>query len=141
CIVPEHETPKEELKRYTMRVREYAAQEGLPQHLKRCCLDPKVSVADGVWFFHDLFGALKALRGRFIEAAKSRLADTAVPMEINRTLDFWFSRRRMVLIEGMAVIGRTATTRAWCDAHAGLVRYVEVPSSSDGRSFYASVAR
>jgi len=139
--VPESETPKEELRRYTMRAREYAAQEGLIQHLKCCCLNPKVSVEEGVWFFHDLFGALRAVRGRFIEAAKSRLAETAVTIEINRTLDFWFSRRRMVLIEGVAGIGRTATTRAWCDAHAGLVRYVEVPSSSDERSFYASVAR
>jgi hypothetical protein len=140
-IVPEPETPKEELERYAKRAREYASQEGLLQHLKLCCLDPKANIADGVWFFHDLFGALKALRSRFVEAAKTRLADTAVTTEINRTLDFWFSRRRMVLIEGVAGIGRTVTTRAWCDAHAGLVRYVEVPSSSDERSFYASVAR
>jgi hypothetical protein len=140
-IVPEPETPKEELKRYTMRAREYAAQEGLLQHLKLSCLDPKVNIADGVWFFHDLFGAIKALRSRFVEAAKSRLADTAATVEINRTLDFWFSRRRMVLIEGVAGIGRTATARAWCDAHAGLVRYIEVPSSSDDRSFFASIAR
>ncbi len=47
----------------------------------------------------------------------------------------------MILIEGVAGIGRTATTRAWCDAHAGLARYIEVPSSSDDRSFFASIAR
>jgi hypothetical protein len=56
-------------------------------------------------------------------------------------MDFWKARRRMILIEGVAGIGRTATARAWCDAHCGLARYVEVPSSSDDRSFFASIAR
>ncbi len=113
----------------------------LPQILTAFCLDPKADVAKGVWFFSDLLGALAALRERFVSSARSRLADTIVTRRINETLDFWFSRRRMVLIEGVAGIGRSETARAWCDAHAGLVRYVEVPSSSDDRSFFASMAR
>jgi hypothetical protein len=117
------------------------ATRGFPQLLTAFCLDPEADISKGVWFFTDLLGALIALRERFILAARSRLADTVVTRRINETLDFWFARRRMILIEGVAGIGRTATTRAWCDAHAGLARYVEVPSSSDDRSFFASVAR
>jgi hypothetical protein len=113
----------------------------LPQILTTFCLDPKADLSKGVWFFTDLLGALMALREKCILSARSRLADTVVTRQINDTLDFWFARRRMVLIEGVAGIGRTETTRTWCDAHAGLVRFVEVPSSSDDRSFFASMAR
>lgn len=114
---------------------------GLRDRLVRCCLDPQADIAEGVWYFDELLGALTMLREQHIAAARARLANTAVTRTINETLDFWFSRRRMILIEGVAGIGRTATARAWCDAHAGMVRYVEVPSSGDDRSFFAAIAR
>lgn len=109
--------------------------------LVRFCLDPQEDIAKGVWYFEDLLGALTILRERFVATARTRLADTAITRTINETLDFWYSRKRMVLIEGVAGIGRSETTKAWRDAHAGMVRYVEVPSSSDDRSFFASIAR
>jgi hypothetical protein len=109
--------------------------------LVRFCLDPEADIAKGVWYFEDLLGALRILRERSIAAARSRLADTAVTRKINETLDFCYSRRRLVLIEGVAGIGRSETAKAWCEAHAGIVRYVEVPSSGDDRSFYSAVAR
>jgi hypothetical protein len=113
----------------------------LPGLLVRYCLDPEADIAKGIKHFEDLLGALTILRERSIAAARSRLADTAVTRKINETLDFWYSRRRMVLIEGAAGIGRTYTAKAWCLAHAGLVRYVETPSSNDDRSFYSSFAK
>lgn len=117
------------------------AAENLPDFLRKCCVDPDQDIARGCWYFIDLPGALFELRARSIAAAKARIADTAVSRQINGTLDFWAARRRMILIEGVARIGRTATLRAWCDAQGGLVRYVEVPSSADDRSFYVSIAR
>ena len=113
----------------------------LPQVLMNFCLNPKAHIRDGVWFFDDLWGAIQILRDRFIESAKRRLADTVVAREITETLNFWYSRRRMVLIEGVPGTGRTESTRRWVDAHAGMVRFVEVPSSNDDRSFFASIAR
>jgi hypothetical protein len=113
----------------------------LPQRLKEFCLNPKADILNGVWFFADLFGALITVRDRFIQSARLRLADTIVTKQINETLNFWFAERRMVSIEGVAGIGRTASARAWADAHAGMVRFIEVPSSSDDRSFFASIAR
>lgn len=113
----------------------------LPEWLTRCCLDPQEDISKGARHFDDLLGALTIIRERSIAAARERLADTAVTRKINETLDFWYSRRRMVLIEGVAGIGRTATTRAWCETRAGMVRYVEVPSSGDDRSFFAAIAR
>jgi hypothetical protein len=135
------EVPINELELDFYQRRAVEETKNLPHLLKDFCLNPEANISTGVWYFHDLLGALATLRNRSMEAARARLADTVVTRKISETLDFWFARRRMVLIEGVAGIGRTATTRAWCDAHAGLVRYIEVPSSSDDRSFYASVAR
>jgi hypothetical protein len=113
----------------------------LGQSLIAFCIDPKANLAEGVWYFDDLLGALKILRDRFCQAARTRMADTLVSRSIKGALDFCAARRRMVLIEGVAGIGRTATLRAWCDSMGGLVRYVEVPSSNDDRSFYANMAQ
>lgn len=135
-----HIPPEAEVADCMERARE-AFGEDLHPFLVRCCLDPEADISKGVWFFHDLLGALIALRQRFAAAARARLAETAVTLKINETLDFWFARRRMVLIEGVAGIGRTESVRAWTDAQAGLVRFVEVPSSGDDRSFFASIAR
>jgi AAA domain-containing protein len=113
----------------------------LPQLLKGFCLDPKADISKGVWFFHDLVGALLELRKRSAAAAGSRMAETAVTRKIFETLDFWFAERPMILIEGVAGIGRTESARAWTDAHCGVVRFVEVPSSGDDRSFFTAIAR
>jgi hypothetical protein len=133
-------SPKQQAGDYMQSARE-AAGEDLRPFLVRCCLDPGTDISKGRWFFDNLLDALMRLRARFIADARSRLADTVVSSQINGTLDFCRARKRMVLIEGVAGIGRTGTSRAWCDAQAGLARYVEVPSSSDDRSFFASIAR
>jgi hypothetical protein len=135
------EIPVEErkLEFYRAQVREQLDE--LPTLLKQFCLDPKSDIARGVWFFDDLLGALVELRKRTAGAARSRLAETAIALKIFETLDFWLARRRMVLIEGVAGIGRTASARAWSDSQCGLVRLIEVPSSRDDRSFFAAIAR
>ncbi len=118
-----------------------AGRESLATFLRQCCVDPATDVESGCWYFIDLPGALRELRARQIAAANARVADTVVSRQINRELDFWKASGRMILIEGVAGIGRTYTLKAWCDAQGGLVRYVEVPSSTDDRSFYVSIAR
>jgi hypothetical protein len=133
-------SPQEEVESKLAGCRNEATTD-LRRHLMDCCLNPAADLANSPWYFDDLAGALALLRQQSIDAAHSRLAATVVTGKINGALDFCLARRRMILIEGVAGIGRTATTRAWCDAHPGLARYVEVPSSSDDRSFYASIAR
>lgn len=133
-------SPREQADNYLGDARS-AAGTKLAQHLRNCCLDPSSHITRSPWYFIDLCSAIKEMRSNCIATAKARLADTLVSRQINNALDFWSARRRMVLIEGVAGIGRTETLRAWCDAQAGLVRYVEVPSSADDRSFYVSIAR
>ncbi|MGB9473805.1 MAG: ATP-binding protein, partial [Candidatus Udaeobacter sp.] len=115
-----------------------AVAEELHEHLMRLCVDPS---DDGdVWYFGNLVGSLKQLRSDFIRKTDTILADTEASRQINNSLDFCFRRRRMVLIEGKAGIGKTATLKAWCNRQQGLARYVEVPSSNDDRSFFAAIA-
>jgi hypothetical protein len=120
------------------------AVEGLPEHLLRLCVNPGIKLDSfesddaAVWYFNDLLSALKQIRSG--GAGATILADTETNRQIHSALDFCFRRRRMILIEGKAGIGKTAALRAWCDQRRGLARYVEVPSSNDDRSFFAAIA-
>jgi hypothetical protein len=126
--------------------------EDLHEHLMRLCVDPSIKLDrdrsdrgswekdGGVWYFDDLLAALKQLRSDCSGKTDPILADTEASRQINNALDFCFRRRRMILIEGKAGIGKTATLKAWCNRQQGLVRYVEVPSSNDDRSFFSAIA-
>ena len=115
----------------------------LPDHLARLCVDPSLelnSSAADVWYFDNLIEALLLYRTHWIKEAESRLANTEISRQISENLDFCYRRRRMILIEANVGVGKTATVKAWCSRYAGLVRYVETPSSNDDRSFYAAIA-
>jgi len=122
----------------------------LSAHLQRLCLNPQIDFKQSyqlygadqaeVWYFEGLVEALVLLRRREMEEARAKLADTEISNRIIGTLDFCQRRRRMALIEGKAGIGKSATTKAWCEMCGGLARYVEIPSSGDDRSFYSAIA-
>lgn len=126
------------------------AKEGLVEHLKRICLDPEIRLAESpatglgpaanVWWFDNLVGALLDYRERSIQIASESLAKTHVSAMILEGLDFCFRQRRMVLIEGNPGVGKSVTTRAFCEMQAGMVRHVETPASSDEKSFFVKIA-
>ena len=123
----------------------------LPDHLTRLCLDPEINLAKrdfspdeedaaGVWYFADLIDALARYRRHYAESALEGLATTEISERMYEALDFCYRQRRMVLIEGVAGVGKSVTVKAWCNRYPGLVRHVELPSSNDDRSFYAAIA-
>jgi hypothetical protein len=123
----------------------------LPDHLTRLCLDPAIDLdgsathvigerVTGVWYFSGLIDGLLRYRQHCIDHAFDKLADTETKERICDALEFCYSERRMVQITGPAGTGKSAALKAWCNTHPGLARYVEVPSSSDDRSFYVAVA-
>lgn len=123
----------------------------LPDHLTRLCLDPEIDMAKrdcsadaedaaGVWYFEDLIDALTRYRQHCAESAMEGMATTEISEHMYEALDFCYRQRRMVLIEGVAGIGKSVTVKAWCNRYPGLVRHVELPSSNDDRSFYAAIA-
>jgi len=151
--VPDHTPEFYRLDDFMSRIS--AAAEELHEHLMRLCIDPSINLnrlnpsyfepdgvgSAGVWYFHDLLGALKQLRSDCSRNTDTILADTEASRQIHNALDFCFRRRRMILIEGKAGIGKTATLKAWCNRQQGLARYVEVPSSNDDRSFFCGYRR
>ena len=42
-------------------------------------------------------------------------------------------------MQRVARIGKTFAVKAWCDAHPGQARYVQVPSSNDDMSFFRAL--
>lgn len=126
----------------------------LAQHLARVCLDPEISLTEraqtyqwiesaktlDVWWFHDLAGALIDYRQMCAEQASAKLVETDVSATISKALDFSMRSGRMVLIEGNPGLGKSVTSKTWCETHGGLARLVHVPAGNDDRSFYAALA-
>src|SRR5205823_13361040 len=42
-------------------------------------------------------------------------------------------------IEGFSRTGKTHAVKAWCEAHPGIARYVEVPPTSDDIGFFRAI--
>lgn len=113
----------------------------LATDLERLCLDPEVSLSGGwPWYFSDL---ISCLRER--QAAWAGLHRTEVVTEIGRlaydVLDYALETKCLVLIDGVARIGKTFSVKAWCEARPWRARYVQVPSSSDDIGFYRAIAK
>ena len=130
------------------------AVKGLPVRLVRMCVDPEMAMEDGhakerkygqeavagVWYFTDLLGALCLLQEQHGERAAANVARTAISIEIEDNLDFCLGEQSWILVEGVSGLGKSNTIKGWCARHSGEVRYVEIPSSNDDRSFYAAIA-
>lgn len=124
-----------------------AGEQTLTEHLKRMCLDPKMSLDRSacantaeLWWFQDFTEALWDYREHACQAAAADLANTDISALIIETLGFCLRQRRMVLLEGNPGLGKSITIRAWVEMQGGLARYFEVPSSGDDRSFFAKMA-
>jgi hypothetical protein len=113
----------------------------LKSHLEEICLDPCAKVANGKpWYFPNLIATLREYRQQWIAARVSGHVVTEVSKRVFETLDFSLEERCLTVVEGIERIGKTFAARKWCDMHPGLVRYVEVPASTDDISFFRAIA-
>lgn len=102
--------------------------------LERWCLDPESELAPA-----DL-AALCAFRADWIKARVAGYVETSVGCRIAEALDYTRSARTISIIDGASRLGKTFAVRQYCQASAGLARYVQVPSSSDEISFLRAIA-
>jgi len=109
-----------------------------PERLTELCCDPEDDL-DVPWQAHRI-DALRQNRSAFVEVAAEGIADTEVSRLIFGALELSYYQRELTLVEGASGLGKSATAKAFCDSLPGLVRYVEVPSSNDDRSFYVAIA-
>lgn len=102
----------------------------LPSYLAALCQDLHADFSGETEYCADavalVFEAM-ALQGR---NATERLAKTAVTDKVFDALEYAFSERCMVRIEGDSRFGKTESIRAWCESRPGLARLVNVPSSN-----------
>lgn len=72
--------------------------------------------------------------------AKQRFYLTNIGSTVWETLDWCREERRPCFIEGREGRGKTASARAWFEAHRGEARYVSLPGMRTQRDFFEAIA-
>jgi hypothetical protein len=75
-----------------------------------------------------------------ITKARQRFHLTNVGRQVWETLDWCLEERRPCFVEGREGRGKSATTRAWYEAHRGEARYVSLPGLRTQRDFFEAIA-
>ena len=104
------------------------------------CLNPSVEFNERtLWYCPRWVETLAELHD--LHAAKEMAggAVTQIGAEACETLEYALSERCLVVIDGLARTGKTFAVKAWCEAHPGVARYMQVPSSNDEISFYRAL--
>lgn len=70
----------------------------------------------------------------------ARIAETEVSRHIFECLEYARETASLVLVEGDARIGKSFAAKNWCERNPARVRYVQVPSSSDEKTFHLKIA-
>jgi hypothetical protein len=118
------------------------AANGLAGHLEEFCLNPAVKVQAGwPWYFPTLVEALREYQTAFAEKERSGTVVTEIGAQIYDTLDYALEAKCLVLIEGLARMGKTFAAKAWCSERPGQARYVQVPSTNDDVGFFRAIAK
>ena len=116
------------------------AEKELAKHLACLCLDPVLPITDGKpWYFSTLISTLRQFQAEWI-ANRKPVAVTTVGKEVCDALDYANENGRLVLVDGLARIGKTFSAQAWCQQHPGRARYIPVPPTNDDFSFFRAIA-
>jgi len=118
--------------------------------LMELCLNPAVvfesTPADGFqqfapWYFPNASEVLRAYHAAFVGKQRGKVVVTELGRVIYDTLEFTVETRCLTLIDGLARTGKTFAAKAWCEAHPGRARYVQVPSTNDEIGFFRAIAK
>ncbi len=118
------------------------AARGLAKHLEEFCLNPAVKVQDASpWYFPTLIDSLREYQAAFAENGRAGTVVTEIGSQIYDTLDYAWETKCLVLIDGLARIGKSFAAKAWCDQRPGRARYVQVPSTNDDVGFFRAISK
>lgn len=81
-----------------------------------------------------------AYRQRWIQNHSGGV-ETIIGARMAKAFDYARETRCLVLVDGLARIGKTFSARAYCELSAGLARYVQVPYSNDDTTFFRTIGR
>jgi hypothetical protein len=118
------------------------ATRGLAGHLEEMCLNPAVKMQDGwPWYFPTLVQSLREYQAAFVEKERAGRVVTEIGAQIYDTLNYALEEKCLVLIEGMARLGKTFAAKQWSSERSGCARYVQVPSTNDDIGFFRAIAK
>lgn len=83
----------------------------------------------------------RAIRSCMEENSGLNAVVTAVGKSVHSALDYSLEQRCLVVVEGLARIGKTFAAKDWARSRAGRVRYVQCPSTNDDVAFFVAVAK
>lgn len=109
---------------------------------QRLCLDPSAEMnTETLWYLPALAETLRDYHAHCVaRAAEAAPVTTAIGALVAETLQYALDGRGLVVIDGLARTGKTFAVKAWCEAHPGEARYVQVPSSNDDMSFFRAIS-
>lgn len=117
-----------------------AASAHLEQYLKELCVDPGKPLGDGKpWYFPTLISTLREFQADWIAARQPQVV-TAIGETLCSGLEYAGMRRKLVIVDGTARIGKSFAAKTWCNLNPGSARYVECPASNDDFSFFRELA-
>jgi hypothetical protein len=118
------------------------AARGLAEHLEEFCLNPALKMDNaGPWYFPALIESLREYQTDFAEKERAGTVVTEIGAQIYDTLDYALEAKCLVLIEGLARMGKTFAAAQWCRERPGQARYVQVPSTNDDVGFFRAIAK
>lgn len=110
--------------------------------LRNLCLNPDSKLTAGsFWYFPAFREVMLMLLEKCEAEAGKRLVMTETTRRVWDTLEYARDGQCMVLIDGLARIGKTFSAKCWCEARPGRARYVQVPSTNDDLTFFRSIAK
>jgi hypothetical protein len=118
------------------------AARGLAGHLEEFCLNPALKMDKASpRYFPTLVESLGEYQAAFAEKERAGTVVTEIGAQIYDTLDYAMEAKCLVLVEGLARMGKTFAAKAWCNERPGQARYVQVPSTNDDVGFFRAVAK
>ena len=118
------------------------AYQRLADDLAEYCLNPKIrDLTKWPWYWDDLASSLREYVASEIKQRQAGAVVTKIGEMVGEVLDYTHHEHVLTLIEGDARTGKSHAARAWCEAHPGSARFIDVPPSNADTVFYRALAR
>ncbi|MBL9172838.1 MAG: ATP-binding protein [Verrucomicrobiales bacterium] len=128
----------------------------LPRMIVEVCVRPRLQVLPSGWklsrrlrrgdevcdipYLRHLGWTLDVYWSRYVQRAREGFAQTSIAAVLQPALDYALETHRMVLIEGNSGVGKTESSKAWCDQNRHVARYLTLSGISNRTTLCRSLA-
>jgi hypothetical protein len=128
----------------------------LPRMIVEICIRPRLQVLPSGWklsnrlqrgdevcdipFLRHLGWTLDVYWSRYVQRSRAGFAQTTIAAALHPALDYALETHRMVLIEGNSGVGKTESSKAWCDRNRHVARYLTLSGISNRTTLCRSLA-